>query len=57
MKRQKNYYYIKKIQEIENKTSGRQPKGDMHVFFDNKTGWQVRPIGKALGDVIGVEWL
>ena len=29
----------------------------VRVFFDYKTGWQIRPVNAALGKELGVEWL
>ena len=58
----KNYYLANKKKELkalkhELATKLTVHHGGAHVFFDYKTGWQIRPVNAALGKELGVEWL
>lgn len=58
----KNYYLENKKKELKviQRTMSQklnEYSNGAHVFFDYKTGWQIRPVGQALGKELGVEWL
>lgn len=58
----KNYYLANKKKELkaikqELATKLTSHHNGAHVYFDYKTGWQIRPVGQALGKELGVQWI